>query len=97
MASTQRKRQQKKLEDYSAAKQKKIMERIKLCGYDDMVVDDIFKEAGRLVFEYLRLKEDKRLEMQGYNNTLKDLEERMECLEIQKDLLRQPPQMTLAK
>jgi hypothetical protein len=89
--STNRKRQPKRLEDFSAAKQKKIIERIKLCGYEDLEAEELLRECGRLAFELFQLKEDKKLEMEGYNNTIKDIEERIEALRIQKDLMRAPP------
>jgi len=85
------KRKPQRLADLSDAKQKKYHERLNLCGYDELSPEEIMKEAGRLAFELYSVKADKKLEMGGYNNTIKDLEERLEVLRILKDEMRAPP------
>ena len=97
MTSRKPKTKPTRLEDLSDAKQQKILERIKLCGYEDLTADDLMKEAGRLCFELMQLKQDKKDTMGGFNDTIKDVEERIEALRIQKEEMRQPPPMKAVK
>jgi hypothetical protein len=70
--------------------QQTFEETIEFLGYTDMEIDDILKETGKIALQLCELEQAKRDEMAGYNESIKDLKQRIQILSALKASHRRP-------